>query len=338
MAGLDRERSASPDGETTVPASENARPPDLAEQSMMLAFRAFGIGPDDPAWARLSSPWRSRLETAREAVAGRFDEGSARAMLAREHAAESQANPGRVHPSWYVRALRQEPPSVRRAVAALAPAPIGPAMRRALGYVDKGPSLSHPPDPDALAWALTLAGERLVGGPIRRDDDPPIVRAVAALDPRGHFHLISGLGLAKLAFAGEDRTDRPRLRARSEILRPSLPTPRLELVDLALEDLESARGLADGRLLPPRLGLTSLGRLLAAVDPHRARWTLQHLPYTVARIVGGQMDLRRLPLPADDVIAWEAALLRAAVVLLIREGRADPLGLADPARNHGGRR
>ncbi|QDV35245.1 hypothetical protein ElP_31480 [Tautonia plasticadhaerens] len=305
---------------------------------MLLAFLAFGTGPGDPGWPRLSAAWRSRLEGARAAIGGRFDEGSARGLLAVEHEAEARADPRRVHPSWYVRALRREAPSVRRAVAATAPPPLGPALRRALDDAERAPGPTHPPQADALAWALALAGERLVGGPAHRDDDPPVVRAIAALDGRGHFQLLSGLGLAKVAFAGEDRHDQLRPRARSEILRPSLPTARLELVDLALGDLDAARRLAGGRLRPARLGLTSLGRLLAGVDPHRSRWALQQLPYTVAGLAGKSMDLRALPLPADDVLAWESALLRAAVVLLIREGRVDPSDLADPSRGQGGRR
>lgn len=321
-----------------MPASETSRPPSLAERSMLLAFLAFGHGPDDPAWSRLSTSWRSRLEAERASIGGRFDEGSAWGRLALEHKAEAKADPDRVHPSWYVRALKREVPSVRRAVAVAARPPLGPSLRRALGYVEEGPGLTHPPQRDALDWALALAGERLVGGPAHREDDPPVVRAIAALDGRGHFQLLSGLGLAKITFAGEDRSDRIRPRARSEILRPSLPTARLELVDLALEDLDAGRREAGGRLRPARLGLASLGRLLAAVDPHRARWTLQHLPYRIAGIAGKSMDLRPLPLPADDVLAWESALLRAAVVLLIREGRVDPSDLADPSRGQGGRR
>src|SRR5690606_31735272 len=104
------------------------------------------------------------------------------------------------------------------------PMPVGPRLRRSLGYVDEGPILMHPPHPEALAWALALATERFVGGPPRRANDPPIVRAIAALDGRGHHRLASALGLAKLAFAGEGVPDRPRVRARIEALRPSLPT------------------------------------------------------------------------------------------------------------------
>ncbi|RUL87813.1 hypothetical protein [Tautonia sociabilis] len=320
-------------------ASQSAQPPSLAEQALLVAFRAFGAWPDDPAWSRLGPSWRARLEPERRAIGDQLDAGAARAQLCREHAAEARADPARIHPSWYVRALKREATAIRRAVAAAGPLPPGAGLRRGLGYVDEGPSFSHPPHPEALAWALVLAGERLVGGPIRREDDPTLVRAISALDSRGHYHLLSALGLAKLAFANEagPLRSRARTRTRIRVIEPSLPAPRLELVDLALADIRAARSEGGGRHLPPRLGLVSAGRLLADADPHRARWTLQHLPYDVARLIGVHMAS---PAPSPGrraVLAWEEALLRAAIVLLIREGRFDPTALADPGRGTGGR-
>jgi hypothetical protein len=52
-----------------------------------------------------------------------LDPETARDRLRREHAALARPDLSRVHPSWWVRALKEETPSVRRAVAANVPPP-----------------------------------------------------------------------------------------------------------------------------------------------------------------------------------------------------------------------
>ncbi|WP_152049549.1 hypothetical protein [Tautonia marina] len=319
-----------------MPASETDRPLSAADEALLLAFLAFGKRPDDdPAWHRLSESWRSRLDEALPTLAYRFPPASARDRLANDHAAEAHPDLFRIHPSWWVRALRKESPSIRQAVIAYAPDPVGPALRRAFADApDPEVVATYPPDPEALDWVLTLAGERFVGGPIRRDDDPPIVRVIAALDARGYARILTALGLAKLAYAEQYDAVRARDRTRLQTLRASLPAPRLELVDLAVAELAALRVEArDNPVhnLPARLGLGSLGRLLTEVEPHRARWALQHLPYHIARDLHKFMKPEMFPLPSADLMDWEAALLRAAIVLLAREGRIDPLILAEPS-------
>ena len=56
------------------------------------------------------------------------------------------------------------------------------------------------------------------------------------------------------------------------------------MADLAAVDRGRAGGLA------ARLGLVSVGRLLAAVEPHRSRWALQHLPYEIAKAIGARIE------------------------------------------------
>src|SRR5690606_17663670 len=90
--------------------------------------------------------------------------------------------------------------------------------------------------------------------------------------------------------------------------------------------------------LAPRLGLSSLGRLLSAVEPHRARWALQHLPYAAARLARPYLGPDAPGLSTADVMAWEAGLLRASIVLLVREGRVEPSVFADAGHLPGGRR
>ncbi|MEW4570003.1 hypothetical protein AB1L88_19230 [Tautonia sp. JC769] len=318
-----------------MPASDTDQPLNATDEALVLAFLAFGRRPEDPAWHRLSESWRNRLEQALPVIAYHFPPASARDRLAIDHAAEARPDPFRIHPSWWVRALRRESPSIRQAVIAHAPDPVGPALRRAFADApDAEVVATYPPDPEALAWALTLAGERFVGGPIRRDDDPPIVRVIAALDTRGYARILTALGLARLSYAEQYDAVRARDRARLQALRPSLPAPRPELVDLAFAELAALRVEArDNPVhnLPARLGLSSLGRLLAEVAPHRARWALQHLPYHLARSLHTFMNPERFPLPPADLMAWESDLLRAAIVLLAREGRIDPLILAEPS-------
>lgn len=63
-----------------------------------------------------------------------------------------------------------------------------------------------------------------------------------------------------------------------------------------------------------RLGLVTIGRLLTRVDPLRVRWTLQHLPYPIAKIIRAEIEWMN-PLPS----AWfrgEEKLFQAAKRLM----------------------
>ena len=270
---------------------------------------------------------RERLDETRKTLRP-LGTAAARERLARVQAAEARPDPSQVHPSWWVRALRDESPAVGLAVARSAPEPIAGIVRRALGLAEP-PTPDRPPVAVATASAVALWAERLVGGLVWQEYDPPVVRAIARLDPRGRFRLLAAAGLAKRTYADTIPEDSDRLRPRVASLRPLLPAARDELVLLCRRDVEATDGRRSLRL-DARLGLVTAGRLLAIVEPHRARWALQHLPYEVAKRVRASMRLRELPATPAEVLAMESALLTAAAASLAARGRLDPMDLAEP--------
>ena len=182
--------------------SEPERPLSTADGSLLRAFRAWG-GPDfDRASARFNETWRDRLRPA-WASALKWKPDVAWSWLRRDHEAASRPDPSRVHPTWFVRALKAESPAIQRAVAAHSPPALREALQRGLGLDSHDLDTDHPPDPEALGWALALWTERLVGDVPDRDDDPPVVVAMTRLNARELGRLIKVCGLAKHAFAIE---------------------------------------------------------------------------------------------------------------------------------------
>ncbi len=102
---------------------------------------------------------------------------SLRAMLR----AEATADLDWIHPTWLLRALQDESPAVRAAVAAHGP----PAVRRALLASGGVPAPDRAPHPEVLAWVSALWAERLVGGAVECADDPPAIVALTQR-PLGH--------------------------------------------------------------------------------------------------------------------------------------------------------
>src|SRR3954464_7729811 len=94
--------------------------------ALLRAARVWGGGDVSALWACFPAGRRSSLRWGWEA--GRSgDPGEALDRLRREHAAQARPDLARVHVSWWVRALKDEPPSVQRAVAANLPAGIAGA-------------------------------------------------------------------------------------------------------------------------------------------------------------------------------------------------------------------
>lgn len=299
-----------------------------ADVALVLAARAWagGDAESDRLWARLDPAWAARLRARRAGLDG--DESlapeAARDRLLRDHAASARPDPARVHPSWFVRAIRPETRAVRGTVLARAPE----AIRALLGRDETDPAGPGRSDPDAVACALALWSERLVGDVGPRDDDPLIVVALTQLHPRARARLARAAGQVKHAFAGATRGGGPppvdeaglRLkppdRVRLAFFRRRIGMADPRLVPLARADLRAVG--ADPRRLHDRLGLVTAGRLLAAVEPYRARWSLQHIPYAVAK------RTRTAPapgLPARALVAWESWVLEAAWARLHSEGR-----------------
>ena len=313
----------------SAPAAPSARVPaagpiTTADRTLMLALRAWADRGGSEARARLAPGWLARLDAARSGPhePDPADAERARATLRHDHRASARPDPARVHPSWYVRALRTESRAVRGAVVAHAPGPI----QQILGRDETDPVGTLAPDPDVVRWVLALWGERLIGDVDPRPDDPLVIVALTQLPPRGQFRLIQAIGQVKHAFAirghGHDSSIEPAAsltslgRVRLGYFRRLIGVADPRLVPLAQKDLD---GVADEpRRMHARLGLVTVGRLLAAAEPYRARWALQHIPYAVAR----QVRAGSTPgLSPRALLTWEGWVLEAAWARLQSEGR-----------------
>jgi len=310
-----------------LPGTEGS--PSTADLALLRAVRAWSDPGDDPAWSRFSPDWRDRLRAAWPSAC-RFNPEAARDGLRRDHAASSRPDPARIHPSWFVRALRPESPAVRQAVLDHA----SQAIRAGLGPAGSPPGPAHPPDPEALGWALALWAERLVGDVPDRDDDPPVVVAVTRLKPRDLARLVKASGQAKHAFAvaghGPSAADEALVlmsspdRVRLGFFRRLIGVADPRLIAATRVDLEIIGD--DRRRGHSRLGLLTLGRLLAWAEPHRARWAMQHVPYPILK---GMREKGTPPLPTRTLAVWESWVLEAAWARLLSEGwmvgrRGDP--------------
>jgi hypothetical protein len=297
------------------------RPGDLgdADRILLMALRAWGgrsgeqsvdaAAPDGPGtlrsrlWNRLEPSWGHRLRDAWDHGLG-SDPAAAREVLERAHRAVAHVDPARVHPSWWVRALREESPTVRRVVVAAAPEPVRNPVQTGLLLDNDDLRTDRTPDPDVLAWVMSLWSERLVGGGPVRSDDPPAIVALSGLSPRAGYCLCHCAGIAKLALAGRaalDHDTTPAGRARGEWLRDRLAFAGPEFAAVARHDVKAFQGTKLPRLRrTARLGLLTLARLLTDCEPFRVRWALQHWPYTIAKLTRSLMtqDAKRSPVVA----------------------------------------
>jgi hypothetical protein len=200
-----------------------------------------------------------------------------------------------------------------------------PAVARAL--IRRWPALAQgkppQPHPEALSWVLTLVGGSLVLGPVPGEDDPALVRWLGVNSGRLRNRRITDLGLAKVACAGIPDEPSPEWLAAAEgdRYRELLADHRLQalardprLIRQAVVDVRTP-GPDDSRARLAGLGLLSLGRLLHAVDPRRARWLLQHFPYRLARKLHSLGRLSAVRLPGEVVLGWEERLLEVAIDL-----------------------
>jgi hypothetical protein len=289
-----------------------------ADRALLRALASWG-GPDgDRFWDLLPDPRREAFRSAWEQEAGRWPSAAARRELRREHEAQARPDPGRIHPTWWIRALQDESPAVRRVVVAHAPTPNREAVRGGLHLADADLADDGRAHPEALQWALSLWSERLVGDLPERPDDPSVIRAITQPDREFVRRLVDTAGLAKRAYAvadgaepdeDEETPDDPEGRARLEAFRASWGPPDPALVRVARQDLRVA---APAGLEWPALGLTTIGRLLAVVDSYRVRWAIQHLPYAVAKFTRSRMSLKHPLVSAQALVTWEGRALRLA--------------------------
>ena len=245
----------------------------------------------------------------------------ARERLARMHVASARVEPTQVHPSWWVRALREESPAVQRLVASAVPASLREPLQNGLLLDREDLRSERAASSEVVDWVLALWTERMVGGEVERSDDPPAIIALCRLSPRSGYRLCRLAGFCKLILAGLEMLDagRPSSRARREWLGGRLPM-NAEFQATARLDVETGRSSR----LPPRrhqarIGLVTFARLLADAEPFRLRWALQHWPYPIAKLV------RSLIPPAGSrsasLLDWESLVLKTAWDRLNVEGR-----------------
>lgn len=270
-----------------------------------------------PADRRVSLRWA--WEGGRAGGGGAADPAADLDRLRRDHAAQARPDLARVHSSWWVRALEGEPASVRRAVAGHLPAGVAGVIREGLGLAEADLRPDRPAKPGALRAALALWAVKLSGDCAEDAEDAPVVVALTALDARTVARLVQTTGLAKWSLTEGDPPDLDDAdRQRLTHLRAELKGVDPRFLQVAGRDLAAILGHGEGRPVA-RVGLLTVARLLGAVEPYRARWALQHLPYATARSVRALMGPpgRRAPMLAR----WESDVLRAAWRRLADEGR-----------------
>ena len=301
-----------------------------ADLALLLCLEAWGF-PDlarsnRSPWRWLDSQWHDRLDEARRKL-GPHGAEHALDLLRHSHRFQCRADPGRIHSTWWVRALQDESPAVRRFIALHGPAQVSAAARDGLG-IGREAVESHPPDPAVAGWVLSLSTERLVGGEPVRSDEPPVIVALAALSSRELYRLSHATGQAKAVLAGDPDgivASRPLDGERKQWFRdlfanqfgPGEARPRA----WAQRDRQGSRGtegLGRRRRLAS-LGLSTIARLLAGCEPYRVRWSLQHVPYPVAKRIRSIMSLA--PIVSDQVRRLEIAVLKAAWTRLTLENR-----------------
>ncbi|MGE3818532.1 MAG: hypothetical protein AB7I30_03800, partial [Isosphaeraceae bacterium] len=234
-----------------------------------------------------------------------------RDALAREHQAQSRPDLGRVHPSWWARALQDEPVSVRATVIAHLPGELQGALpvESRLGLSEA--RADRPPRPFAVQAVMTLWRERLIGDVPERPDDPPVIVALSRLQSGEIAELIRTVGQAKRAMTSRETLDLfDRLRDRLGDL-----DPRASLI--AQRDVQTPG--QSGPRSDFRIGLLSFARLLRISDPYRTRWALQQIPYPTARSIRRLME--REPPRTPMLTRWETQFLRAAWRELNEAGR-----------------
>jgi hypothetical protein len=172
-----------------------------------------------------------------------------------------------------------------------------------------------------VRWALGLWDERVLRDLPEWPDDPPVIHALSRLDFWEIVALARAAGLAKRALAESDppAPGSPTLDRFEGMKRQWLASGLPELVAARHAFREFLQGWTRQRGWG-RLGLVTFGRLLAQVEPYRARWALQHLPYAVARRIRPAIkDM------GGSHAVWEGAVLRVAWERLAAEGQTRSL-------------
>jgi hypothetical protein len=278
----------------------------------------FGDWLDAGRLRRLCDAWDAEKKSADELVPARATD-----RLRQMHAASVEADIKAVHSTWLVRALQEESPAVQRLVAASVPESIRHSIQAGLLLDSQDIAPDRAVDPTYRDWVMGLWAERLLGSEPLRPDDSPALLAVCRLSSREGYRLCRVMGIGKLILAGENRDDGARgpLRsARAEWLRGRLTMGDPEFQALARTDVRSVGGSKRRRRhYAARIGLFTLARLLADLEPVRLRWALQHWPYPIAKLT--RSLLSGAPKRGSAIFAAESDLFEAAWERLRLEGR-----------------
>ncbi|WZO96707.1 hypothetical protein EP7_003712 [Isosphaeraceae bacterium EP7] len=262
---------------------ERASSNSTAEAAFALSIRDSGEATDEVFWAGLTEAFQDRLRGAVEADHENESEGASE-RLRRWHSAEAHVDLSRIHSTWIVRALREESPAVVRTVVRNSSGRIEAILRREFGLDDTELDPRHEPDPESVWRALILWTERLVGG-APSPDDPPVVVALSRLGSMALLRLAHEIGTLKRTWAVRGT----KASGSGTPFEPAIDRFDPRFPALTLREVEALpttdfRGIAS-------LGLTTAARLLSLVEPTRVRWTLQHLPYTLAKQIRARMSV-----------------------------------------------
>jgi hypothetical protein len=267
---------------------------------------------------RLASAWDRASRGA-----GFREPAAALERLERMHRASARVELSEVHPSWLIRALREESPAVQRIVVASFPERVRHSLQGELLLDSDDIQSERAASPECREWVLGLWTERLVGGERERPDDPPAVIAMSGLSPRAGYGLCRAAGVGKMMLAGQTpgwgRPSQER-RARWEWLHGRLAATDGEFQAQVRRDVQAvAAAKVPRRHHAARLGLVTFARLLADCEPFRLRWALQHWPYPIAKLIRSLLPAGLKHAPA--LLRGESLVLKTAWDRLSLEGR-----------------
>ena len=271
----------------------------------------------EPNLSVFNQPLRSRLEQASRHHRVPSDRANALSQLKALHDAQIRADPAQIHPSWVSRALLEESRPVQVAVLSRLPESIRHDVAVELAIARDEVDRVANTDSIYRAIARSLALSRLVGDQPIHDEDPPVIRALVALEPSAAPKMIRRMGVVKwsttpVPLLPADRNDHDRWQTWVE----SLGTWDDRFLNACQAELSHMKTL-DARAIN-RLGLTTFSRLLTPVEPYRLRWTLQQLPYNTAKTIRSRMGTSEPDFPA--ILAEEARLFQATWIALWNEG------------------
>ncbi|AGA29457.1 hypothetical protein [Singulisphaera acidiphila] len=304
--------------------TSSAAPLAIADRALLAALRGWSESVDTRFWNCFEPGWRQILQNGWNEVIALSPE-EAQEQVRREQQAQRHPDWSRIHPSWWLRALKNESPAVQRAVVAHAPRSIREPLKTGLGLSDEDVQGLGASQPEALSAAMALWSERLVGDWPDRDD-PLVIVALTQLDLAEITRLIAAVGLAKWTLSGSDvSASNPQSHARRLHLAVQSAFAGLDPRLKTQAELDVARfGQVEQDKLGS-IGLITFARLLEVSEPYRMRWALQHLPYSVAKLMRTQMTRAKSSDPA--IVGWESELLRFVWDRLRDEGRiADTRG------------